>query len=446
MGELVKITGVAEFQRASKAKGTQTGYAGDLRQFVRWCSAAAPEHLRSSSPLPAPPETVATYFAAMAATHKFATIARHAAALAFAHRAAGFDNPLANPGVKQTLEGIARTLGRAPVKKAALTAELLAKAVRKIPVERRAVDLYVNRRSPARAAIGSKSPVNAVFGNNFGNKKPILNAEKCLDAPAPALSADDAPTPSGAWRAAQPQLPRPPAPDLAGPDSRLEPQIEPDLPGGDRPAGAAHVPPNVRPKARGIEGKHETVDRDVQAHFLVPDLAGLRDRALLLLGFAGALRRSELIALNVADVSRHRQGALIIVRRGKTDQTGQGLTKAVPHGKKLKAIEALDAWLAAAGITEGPIFRAVHGTTVLEHRLTAGQVARIIKKRCAAIGLDPKLFSGHSLRSGFITSAAEHGASLSKIADQAGHSKLDTTRAYVQVQDAFRDHSGRKFL
>ena len=92
------------------------------------------------------------------------------------------------------------------------------------------------------------------------------------------------------------------------------------------------------------------------------------------------------------------------------------------------------------------MFRGVRGTRVLAARLCAHQVARIVQKRTAAPGLDPTLFAGHSLRSGYISSAADHGASLQAIADHALHKKLDTTRGYVQIADAFRDHSGKGFL
>jgi integrase len=176
------------------------------------------------------------------------------------------------------------------------------------------------------------------------------------------------------------------------------------------------------------------------------DLPGLRDRALLLVGFAGALRRSELVALDVADIGRHPKGIVLTLRRSKTDQAGEGKTKAVPHGRRLKAVAALDAWIAAAGITAGPIFRGVRGSRTLPGRLSTNQVALIIKARAKAVGLDPKVFAGHSLRSGFVTSAADFGASLQSIADHAAHKRLDTTRGYVQVADAFKDHSGKRFL
>jgi integrase len=190
-----------------------------------------------------------------------------------------------------------------------------------------------------------------------------------------------------------------------------------------------------------------TVDMLAKAARRIPgDLHGLRDRALILLGFAAALRRSELVGLDVEDIQRHPKGLVVTIRRSKTDQTGEGRIKAIPRGRRLKVIEALDAWLAAARIASGPIFRAERAGTVSGERLCDRQVARIVKKRAREIGLDPALFAGHSLRSGFITSADEYDAPLEKTAAHAGHAKLDTTRGYIQVNDAFRNHAGKAFL
>jgi site-specific recombinase XerD len=309
----------AEFLKAAKAEATRRAYAADWRDFKFW---AASNELDA---LPATPENVAVYLASLAKSgRRLSTIRRRCAAIAHMHQQAGHDNPAAHTGVRATLSGIARSLGSAPTKKAALTSQTLERVIRKIPT--------------------------VISGLNYANS---------------------------------------------------------------------------------IQG---------------PDLPGLRDRALILIGFAGALRRSELVALDVADVARHPKGIVLTIRKSKTDQAGVGKTKAVPHGKRMKPVEALDAWLAASKITSGPLFRGVCGLKVQPDRLCTTQVARIIKARVRAAGLDPRVFSGHSLRSGFITSAADAGASLQSIADHAGHEKLDTTLGYVQVADAFRDHSGKKFL
>lgn len=190
-----------------------------------------------------------------------------------------------------------------------------------------------------------------------------------------------------------------------------------------------------------------TVDLVAKLCRKIPDdLAGLRDRALILVGFAAALRRSELVALDRADIRRHPKGLVVLVRRSKTDQKGEGLSKAIPHGRRLHVAAALDAWCDAAKIVEGAVFRGVHGPLVLADRLSGRQAARIVQARVAAIGLDPGTFGAHSLRSGFITSAADNGATLQSIAGHAGHAKLDTTMGYVQVQDAFASAPGKKFL
>jgi site-specific recombinase XerD len=129
----------------------------------------------------------------------------------------------------------------------------------------------------------------------------------------------------------------------------------------------------------------------------------LRDRALLLLGFGGAFRRSELVALTVADLAPTAGGLDVAIRRSKTDQTGAGRVVAVPYGSAADvcAVRAVQAWIAAAGIAGGAIFRSVdrHGN-VAAAGLTGGAVARIVKARCAAAGLDADRYSGHSLRAG----------------------------------------------
>jgi site-specific recombinase XerD len=143
----------------------------------------------------------------------------------------------------------------------------------------------------------------------------------------------------------------------------------------------------------------------------VPDtLAGKRDRALLALGFAAALRRSELVALTVEDLQEAPGGIRVLIRHSKTDQMGAGQEVAVPAGGKLRPVEAVRTWLAAGGISTGPVFRSINkaghiGTEALTDRT----VADLAKRYAEAAGLDPDQFSGHSLRAGFLTSAAEAG-------------------------------------
>lgn len=180
----------------------------------------------------------------------------------------------------------------------------------------------------------------------------------------------------------------------------------------------------------------------------LPDtLAGKRDRALIVLGFAAALRRSELVSLNIQDVRRTAEGVFLHISRSKTDQDGQGADIAVPSGGKLKPVEALDAWMSAAGIVAGPIFREVdrHGR-VGAQALTGRALADVIKRAAEQAKLDPMQFSGHSLRAGFVTSALANGADMFRVMDVTRHRRVETLRIYDRRAKAFQNHAGRKFL
>lgn len=176
-----------------------------------------------------------------------------------------------------------------------------------------------------------------------------------------------------------------------------------------------------------------------------PDRMGLRDRALILLCFGAALRRSELCSLRVEDLDWHRKGLLVRLGKTKTDQTGEGRTVAIEDGK-LKIPEAVREWLDAAAIAEGPIFRGCDNKELSRAALTDGQFARILKRRCANAGLDPNVFSGHSPRRGFATSAGDHGADLRLTARHMRHAKLETTMGYMEDGELFRNSAGKKFL
>jgi site-specific recombinase XerD len=175
-------------------------------------------------------------------------------------------------------------------------------------------------------------------------------------------------------------------------------------------------------------------------------LKGMRDRALLLLGFAGAFRRSELVALDCEDIEVCETGLRIIIRRGKTDQEGQGATIAIVRGSVACPVAALGAWLDAAGITTGPLFRSIRKGGKVGNRLTDQSVADIVKAHAERVGLDPGLFAGHSLRAGFLTSAAKRGASIFKMMDVSRHRSVDTLRGYVRDAEIFKDHAGAGLL
>jgi site-specific recombinase XerD len=195
-------------------------------------------------------------------------------------------------------------------------------------------------------------------------------------------------------------------------------------------------------KAPAVAGKMHTM---VAA---TPEgLAGIRDRALLLIGFAGAFRRSELVALDVEDIEESETGLLLTLRRGKTDQEGIGRTIAIPRGDVACPVRALRAWLEAADIQTGAIFRPIDKAgTVRARRLTCRSVANFIKAFAARVGLDASKFSGHSLRAGFLTSAAASGASIFKMMDQSGHRSVETLRGYVRDAELFKDHAGAGLL
>jgi len=146
-------------------------------------------------------------------------------------------------------------------------------------------------------------------------------------------------------------------------------------------------------------------------------LKAVQDRALLSFGMVSCMRRSEIAALDVSDLVRAPKGLRITIRRSKGDQDGIGATIAIPAGRRLKPVAHLDAWLARAAITNGPLFRRLSqcGTRVLDARMSDRSVAEVVKARSKAAGLDPALFAGHSLQAGFLTSAARAGASVWKM-------------------------------
>jgi len=198
--------------------------------------------------------------------------------------------------------------------------------------------------------------------------------------------------------------------------------------------------------------KAPAIDAEVQrlADAVEPQTRhGLRDRALVLLGFAGALRRSELVALDVEQLERRPEGLTIKIASSKTDQEGEGQTIAIPRvaDSNYCPVQAVLDWLVVAEITSGALFRRLHrGDTVGSTRLTAQSVALVIKDLALRAGLDPARYAGHSLRSGFLTSAARARANIFKMADQSRHKSLDVLRGYVRDAERFDDHAGTGLL
>jgi integrase len=178
-------------------------------------------------------------------------------------------------------------------------------------------------------------------------------------------------------------------------------------------------------------------------------LRGLRDRALLLLGFAGAFRRSELVALDTDHLTAGKEGLSIRIASSKTDQEGEGQTVAIPRvpGSPYCPVHAVRDWLTAAEIHRGPVFRRFRrGDVVARTRLTGQSVALLVKELALKAGLASGRYSGHSLRSGFLTSAARNRASIFKMADQSRHRSLDVLRTYVRAEERFEDHAAEGLL
>ena len=296
---------VREFVRASKAENTLRGYQADWRAFCAWCEG------HSLCPLPATADAVAAYIAECAGHLKPGSIQRRLNAITEAHRAVSLDSPTHTGIVRNTMKGIRRTLGTAPVQK------------------------------------------------------------------APTMTDD-------------------------------------------------------------IRAMVDATDAG---------LIGTRDRALILLGFAGAFRRSELVGLDVEDCAFGKDGITVTLRRSKTDQEGMGRKIGIPYGSNPETcpIRALQGWIEQAGITVGPLFRSLnrHGQ-VQPGWLSGNDVARIVKKLAGRAGLDSAKYAGHSLRAGHATSAAIAGASERSIMKQTGHRSVQMVRRYIRDGNLFRENSAGK--
>lgn len=296
---LTEAAGAArDFARASVADNTRRAYACDLEAFGTW---ARPHGFAT---LPAEPATVALFLAESARTLRASTVTRRAAAIASAHRSAGFPLPTAAEGVRRVLRGIRATLGTRPERKSAAT----------------------------------------------------MREVRTMLATLPA------------------------------------------------------------------------------------GILGTRDRAVLLLGFFLAARRSELAALRVEDVTTCREGLRVTIGRSKTDQEGAGVEVPIPFHADPDTcpVRALAAWKEAAGVTEGSLFRRVDRWGRVAAEGIAGEAVSIIVKRAAeAAGLEADTFAGHSLRAGFVTAAAEAGAPLEVIMTTSRHKSAAVAMGYVRRANLF---------
>lgn len=304
--ELLEILENAQnFLTTTIADSTRAIYARDWKGFTRWCTS------HGLSNLPSSPEVVACYFTSLAMKeYRVTTIRRHCAAIAAAHREAGYPTPTSHPSIKELLHGITRKIG-----------------------------------TPAK-------PVDALLSEDI---KQIIGAM-----------------------------------------------------------------PNT---------------------FL-----GTRDKAIILIGFAGAFRRSEIVGMNVDNLSYRDEGLVILLARSKTDQRGEGRLVGIPYGKNPNTcpIVALQKWLEVSGISEGAIFRGLdkHDHFV-SRRLSIRSMGNVIKRAARSAGFDPEKYSGHSLRSGHCTQASRSGVAEQIIRKQTGHTSADSLKRYVRLGRIFEENSAK---
>ena len=173
----------------------------------------------------------------------------------------------------------------------------------------------------------------------------------------------------------------------------------------------------------------------------------LRNRTLILIGFGGGFRRTELISIDYEDLDFVEEGVKITLRRSKTDQFGEGLIKGLPYftNEKYCPVTSLKNWINLSKIKNGPIFRRFAKSSILtKHRLTDQSVALLIKDYLRLAGIENQNFSGHSLRSGFATVAAESGADERSIMSMTGHKSSQMVRRYIREANLFKNNALNK--
>lgn len=208
----------------------------------------------------------------------------------------------------------------------------------------------------------------------------------------------------------------------------------------------------VRMIMRGIRREHSVQQRQASPllrddliallNALSGDVKDIRDGALLMIGFAAVLRRSELVALNINDIEFVDEGMIVYIRKSKTDQEGHGRKISIPSGRgRICPVRLVRSWLNVLPDSDGPLFRSIRkGGNVTDKRLSGGAVSVIVKDHVKRIGCDPVKYSGHSLRAGFISSAARMGVPEWKIMKQSGHRSHQMLFRYIRDTKLFEDH------
>ena len=177
------------------------------------------------------------------------------------------------------------------------------------------------------------------------------------------------------------------------------------------------------------------------------EIKKFRDRSIILIGFSGGFRRNEIVSLDYDDLDFVPEGVKINIKRSKTDQFGEGFTKALPYfdSSQYCPVISLKNWLDISKITSGPVFRRfLKGSKLSENRLTDQTVAILIKKYLNLAGINSKNYSGHSLRSGFATSAAESGVEERNIMAMTGHKSTEMVRRYIKEANLFKNNALNK--
>jgi|TARA_B110000971_G_scaffold152785_1_gene155978 site-specific recombinase XerD len=177
------------------------------------------------------------------------------------------------------------------------------------------------------------------------------------------------------------------------------------------------------------------------------EIKKLRDRSIILIGFSGGFRRNEIVSLDYEDLDFVKEGLKISIRRSKTDQFGEGLVKALPYfdSSQYCPVVSLQKWIEVSRIGSGPLFRRfTKGSNLSKKRLTDQTVALLIKEYLKLAGIDCKNYSGHSLRSGFATSAAESGAEERNIMAMTGHKSTEMVRRYIKEANLFKNNALNK--
>jgi integrase len=213
----------------------------------------------------------------------------------------------------------------------------------------------------------------------------------------------------------------------------------------------AEVLAGIRAEHGGTRRQKQPADaaalRNMLATIDGDGLRAIRDRAILAIGMAAALRRSEIVALAVEDVSIVPEGLRLTITRSKTDQGGQGAVIAIPEGSRIRPKALLLAWMAAAGHREGPLFRRLLRSDMLTSAAMSDRaIARLVQLHAAAAGYDPAQFAGHSLRAGFLTEGAAQGATIFKLQEVSRHKSVQVLSDYVRNAELFKNHAGDRFL